>query len=465
MESANAVDLTSSPPLPAPTTTRALAPRAARGRTRLLASASAPVSASSSRQNSVLSVRARSLPIQAVHERRDRQNDNAAQTVMTREHATPSNISSGKTSETRGKVKRSRQQGPSNASGAERAGEVSKKRRRVDAGTQRGAETASHRETSARLSGRMDTDPSPSAPVINQAVPHLFPGPIEMGLDSSAGAETYPRDLDSFTRMFDSLYPRNLPLPIAGPSGPSTAHSYRPSSIDTSSPRTSASNLPNANESPHVPPPRLAEVIDTTATVASSSITANTSSTVSPTQETSPALHKPLPTFDHLHPSPKAPRLPIPLPILETRSLPASPPPSPPAPAGAEPEPLHTYTCPICFCPPSNATLTPCGHILCGECLFTAVSSAVRRTGVGGLGARCLTFPASILGARLAILAEPGHLHYINTWLTSGEGRGLGTDSDSDVVMMQLTLTVAMLGAISVELSSSRCLDLICFSG
>ncbi|KLO17379.1 hypothetical protein SCHPADRAFT_821578 [Schizopora paradoxa] len=48
-------------------------------------------------------------------------------------------------------------------------------------------------------------------------------------------------------------------------------------------------------------------------------------------------------------------------------------------PAGPEPEPLSTYVCPICLSPPTNATLTPCGHICCGECLFTAVRSALQR--------------------------------------------------------------------------------------
>ncbi|KAI0050499.1 hypothetical protein FA95DRAFT_1487231 [Auriscalpium vulgare] len=61
-------------------------------------------------------------------------------------------------------------------------------------------------------------------------------------------------------------------------------------------------------------------------------------------------------------------------------------------------EPLHAYTCPICLAPPTNATLTPCGHILCGECLFTAVNAAVMRTGITGLGARCPVCRASIPG-------------------------------------------------------------------
>lgn len=44
-------------------------------------------------------------------------------------------------------------------------------------------------------------------------------------------------------------------------------------------------------------------------------------------------------------------------------------------------EPLSAYTCPICFSPPTRATLTPCGHICCGECLFTAVKTTMQRAG------------------------------------------------------------------------------------
>ncbi|KAN0132960.1 hypothetical protein V8E53_009325 [Lactarius tabidus] len=61
----------------------------------------------------------------------------------------------------------------------------------------------------------------------------------------------------------------------------------------------------------------------------------------------------------------------------------------PPASLPPEPEPLHTYACPICFASPTNATLTPCGHIMCGECLFTAVGSAAARMGIVSLAARC----------------------------------------------------------------------------
>ena len=38
--------------------------------------------------------------------------------------------------------------------------------------------------------------------------------------------------------------------------------------------------------------------------------------------------------------------------------------------------PLGQYTCPVCFSPPRSATLTLCGHILCGSCLFGAIRSA-----------------------------------------------------------------------------------------
>jgi len=48
-----------------------------------------------------------------------------------------------------------------------------------------------------------------------------------------------------------------------------------------------------------------------------------------------------------------------------------------------EPKPkeelLGSYSCPICFSPPSNATLTPCGHICCGVCLFMAVKTTMQR--------------------------------------------------------------------------------------
>lgn len=47
---------------------------------------------------------------------------------------------------------------------------------------------------------------------------------------------------------------------------------------------------------------------------------------------------------------------------------------------------LSSYTCPICFSPPTNATLTPCGHVCCGVCLFTAVKSTLQRGAFMGEG-------------------------------------------------------------------------------
>jgi hypothetical protein len=55
------------------------------------------------------------------------------------------------------------------------------------------------------------------------------------------------------------------------------------------------------------------------------------------------------------------------------------------APAGHKPfEPLASYNCPICFSPPTYATLTPCGHICCGDCLFSAVKSTIERAAFHG---------------------------------------------------------------------------------
>ncbi|KAJ7242389.1 hypothetical protein B0H12DRAFT_1132624 [Mycena haematopus] len=65
-------------------------------------------------------------------------------------------------------------------------------------------------------------------------------------------------------------------------------------------------------------------------------------------------------------------------------------------------EPLSAYTCPICFFPPTNATLTPCGHVCCGACLFTAVKTMLQRAGpsVGTKdgGPRCPVCRAPIPG-------------------------------------------------------------------
>ena len=63
-------------------------------------------------------------------------------------------------------------------------------------------------------------------------------------------------------------------------------------------------------------------------------------------------------------------------------------------------EPLAAYTCPICFSPPSYATITPCGHVLCGECLFTAVKTTIQR------GAYTLP-PGERMTARYALTSVP----------------------------------------------------------
>ncbi|PAV16488.1 hypothetical protein PNOK_0810800 [Pyrrhoderma noxium] len=39
-------------------------------------------------------------------------------------------------------------------------------------------------------------------------------------------------------------------------------------------------------------------------------------------------------------------------------------------------QPISEFCCPICFCSPTNATLTLCGHVFCGPCLFAAVRAA-----------------------------------------------------------------------------------------
>jgi len=49
---------------------------------------------------------------------------------------------------------------------------------------------------------------------------------------------------------------------------------------------------------------------------------------------------------------------------------------------------LGEYNCPICFCPPTNPCLTPCGHVMCGQCLFSAVKANLKRAGVPYAGPR-----------------------------------------------------------------------------
>ncbi|KAG8794560.1 hypothetical protein FRC17_008277, partial [Serendipita sp. 399] len=40
---------------------------------------------------------------------------------------------------------------------------------------------------------------------------------------------------------------------------------------------------------------------------------------------------------------------------------------------------ISEYQCPICFSPPTQACLTGCGHVMCAECLFSAVRSSKER--------------------------------------------------------------------------------------
>ncbi|KDN46506.1 hypothetical protein RSAG8_04159, partial [Rhizoctonia solani AG-8 WAC10335] len=52
---------------------------------------------------------------------------------------------------------------------------------------------------------------------------------------------------------------------------------------------------------------------------------------------------------------------------------------------------LSEYMCPICFSPPIGAIVTLCGHIMCGGCLYGAITARVEpkwdpaRSGVVGL--------------------------------------------------------------------------------
>ena len=42
-------------------------------------------------------------------------------------------------------------------------------------------------------------------------------------------------------------------------------------------------------------------------------------------------------------------------------------------------EPVSEFTCPVCFAPPTYATATLCGHVRCGECLFSAVNAQLKQ--------------------------------------------------------------------------------------
>lgn len=115
-----------------------------------------------------------------------------------------------------------------------------------------------------------------------------------------------------------------------------------------------------------------------------------TTSTAANTPVSSPSLAKILHTTNV---EPQKPRSPSPIPIAPTSASTSAsdkPPAAQPPPA-PEAELLSEYTCPICFFPPTNATLTPCGHICCGMCLFTAIRTTMQRGAImmaEGNGAR-----------------------------------------------------------------------------
>jgi len=53
-----------------------------------------------------------------------------------------------------------------------------------------------------------------------------------------------------------------------------------------------------------------------------------------------------------------------------------------------DPTSLSTFTCPVCFSPPENATLTPCGHVMCTFSLFSLSTAHTERS--GNVGGKCL---------------------------------------------------------------------------
>ena len=53
-----------------------------------------------------------------------------------------------------------------------------------------------------------------------------------------------------------------------------------------------------------------------------------------------------------------------------------------------DPTALPSFTCPVCFSPPENATLTPCGHVMCTFSLYNL--STVRAERSGNVGGKCL---------------------------------------------------------------------------
>ncbi|KAN0063573.1 hypothetical protein ACQY0O_004021 [Thecaphora frezii] len=54
------------------------------------------------------------------------------------------------------------------------------------------------------------------------------------------------------------------------------------------------------------------------------------------------------------------------------------------SPPRSKPPPIEhplasTFTCPICLCQPVKASVTPCGHVFCGSCLFDALKTQAKQ--------------------------------------------------------------------------------------
>lgn len=85
------------------------------------------------------------------------------------------------------------------------------------------------------------------------------------------------------------------------------------------------------------------------------------------------------PEVIYVPPTPQADRAGPSYAPLSSLSPSPTPVPTPNSPKASAQEDLGEFTCPICFGPPLNACLTPCGHVMCGGCLFPAVKANLKR--------------------------------------------------------------------------------------
>ncbi|KAG8990383.1 hypothetical protein FRB90_001786 [Tulasnella sp. 427] len=85
----------------------------------------------------------------------------------------------------------------------------------------------------------------------------------------------------------------------------------------------------------------------------------------------------------------------------DTTVIPKEPTPPTPRRRSPTPQPASEFTCPICFCPPTAAVLTPCGHIMCGSCLFSAIETAAQRARMNGYGGEALEARCPVCRAKL----------------------------------------------------------------